>query len=423
VLNSGDENLAQFQDLHIDYRPYHGVYPAGPIPSPDAMRTHKDQNLSQWQDDVAFSSMVRLTGRQDLSETVYAGYLMGNVRIDRLSILAGLRFEQTEVEGEGALNQITAEERARRAAFTGPLTPDEIIRRNLAQYGSRRTASRDYRNVFPGVHFKYEPLNRVVLRASYSASIGRPLFTNLIPNDTIDEDNRIVTANNPGLKPQHSDNFDATAEYYFEPAGLLSMGVFLKEIKDYIYNTSGQLISSGADNGFEGQYAGYELRSKANGGFARIKGWEANYQQRFAFLPGWWNGFGLFANYTWLDTKGDYGGSTVQTTSTLPGFVPRAANVGISYIRDKINFRVIYGFNGKALQAYNAAVNLRRWKLPTHRIDIKLKYLLTRNLDIYLDLYNVTNDKLRYVWGVYDRPQNILDRNDPQIHAGINGRF
>ena len=33
------------------------------------------------------------------------------------------------------------------------------------------------------------------------------------------------------------------------------------------------------------------------------------------------------------------------------------------------------------------------------------------------------NDKLRYVWGVYDRPQNILDRNDPQIHAGINGRF
>lgn len=423
ILNSGDENLAQFQDLHLDYRPWHGVYPAGPLPSPDAMRTHKDQNLPLWQEDVAFGSMVPLTGRQDLSETVSAAYLLGNVRIEKVSVLAGIRLEQTKVEGEGPLNQITAAERARRAAFTGALTNEEIARRNIAQYGSRRTVSRDYRNVFPGVHLKYEPLNGVILRSSYATSIGRPAFTNVIPNDSIDEDNRIVTTNNPGLRPQSSDNFDATAEYYFEPAGLLSFGVFLKEIKNYIYNTSGQLISSGADNGFDGQYAGYELRSKANGGFAKIKGWEASYQQRFAFLPGWWNGFGAFANYTWLDTEGNYGGTTVQTTSTLAGFVPKAANCGISYLRNKLNFRVSYGFNSEALAAFNAAENLKRYKLATHRIDVKVKYVLARNLDLYLDLYNVTNDKLRYVWGSHGRPQNILDRNDPQVHAGLNGRF
>ncbi|MSU47974.1 MAG: TonB-dependent receptor [Opitutus sp.] len=423
ILNSGDENLAQFRDLHIDYRPFHGVYPSGPLPSPDAMRTHKDQNPSLWQEDVAFGSMVPLTGKQDLSETVSAAYLLGNVRIERVSILAGLRFEKTKVEGEGPLNQITAAEKARRAAFTGPLTDAETVRRNIAQYGSRRTVSSDYQGVFPGVHLKYEPINRVIVRGSYATSIGRPAFTNIIPNDSIDEDNRIVTASNPGLKPQYSNNFDATAEYYFEPAGLFSVGMFLKEIKHYIFNTSGQLISSGAENGFDGQYAGYELRSKANGGFARIKGWEANYQQRFAFLPGWWSGFGAFANYTWLDTEGNYGGTTVQTTSTLAGFVPKAANCGVSYIRNKMNFRVSYGFNSEALAAFNAVENLKRYKLATHRIDVKIKYVLTRSLDIYVDLYNVTNDKLRYVWGSHERPQNILDRNDPQIHAGINGRF
>ena len=423
VLNSGDESLGQFRDEHITYRPYHGVYPAGPILSPDAMRTHKDNNLSLWQEDVAFGSLNPLTGKKDLSEQVAAGYLLGNVRIDRFSALGGLRFEQTKVEGEGPLNQITAAEKARRAAYVGPLTNEEIIRRNVAQYGSRRTVSKKYKNVFPGVHLKYEPVDRLIFRGTYSTSIGRPDFTNIIPNDSIDEDNRIVTTSNPGLKPQYANNFDATAEYYFEPAGLLSFGVFLKEIKDYIYNTSGQLISAGSDNGFDGQYAGYELRSKANGGFARVKGWEANYQQRFAFLPGRWSGLGVFANYTWLDTKGNYGGTTVQTTSTLAGFVPKAGNVGISYIRDKINFRVIYGYNSDGLAAYNVLENLKRFKLATHRIDIKIKYLVSRNLDIYLDAYNVTNDKLRYVWGVYDRPQNILDRNDPQIHAGINGRF
>lgn len=423
VLNSGDENLEQFHDLNLTYRPYHGIYPPGPFPSPDAMRTHKDQNLTQWQEDIAFGSMVPLTGKQDLSETVTAGYILGNVRIDQVSILGGLRFEKTKVEGEGPLSQITAAEKARRAAWVGPVTNEETIRRNIAQYGSRRTVSRDYQSLFPGVHLKYEPINRLIFRGSYATSVGRPDFTNIIPNDNIDEDNRIVTTNNPGLKPQYSNNFDATAEYYFEPAGLFSFGLFLKEINNYIYSTSGQLIGSGADNGFDGQYAGYELRSKANGGFAKIKGWEASYQQRFAFLPGWWSGFGAFANYTWLDTEGNYGGTTVQTTSTLAGFVPKAANLGFSYIRNRINFRVNYGFNSEGLQAFNAVENLKRYKLATHRIDVKVKYTLTRTMDLYLDLYNVNNDKLRYVWGSHDRPQNILDRNDPQIHAGLNGRF
>ncbi len=424
VLNSGDENLGQFQDLHLNYRPMHGVYPAGPILSPDAMRTHKDNNLTRWQEDVAFGSQNPLTGRQMLEERVTAAYLMGNTKLGRFSALAGVRVEQTDIEAEGALNFITPAEKARRAAFTGALTDAEIIRRNQAQYGTRRLVSRDYRNVFPGVHLKFDATNRLLFRGSYSTSIGRPVIGSLIPNDNIDADNRIVQATNPGLRPQNANNFDATAEYYFEPAGVLSFGVFLKEISNFIYSTSGQLIPAGAENGFEGEYAGYELRSQTNGGFARIRGWEANYQQRLVFLPGWWSGFGLLANYTWLDTKGDYGTpGTVQTKDTLAGFTPAAGNFGISYIRDKYNFRVVYGYNAETLIAFNAQRNLRRHRAESHRVDLKLKYILSRRLDVYLDVYNLTNDKQREVWGAQDRPRTILDRNDPQIHAGINGRF
>ena len=422
-LNSGDENLAQFQDLNLDYRPMHGVYPAGPIMSPDAMRTHKDQNLSLWQEDIAFGSMNPLTGRRELEETVTAGYLMGNTRLGGLTLLAGVRVEQTDIEAVGPLDQITAEERARRAAFVGPLTDEEIIRRNQAQYGMRRSVSRDYRNVFPGVHLKYEARPGLLFRGSYSSSIGRPEFGSIIPFDNIDEDNRIVRANNPGLRPQYSDNFDAAVEYYFEPAGLLSFGVFLKEISDFIYSTTGEIIGQGPGNGFNGDYAGFELRSQANGGWARMKGWEANYNQRFTFLPGWWSGLGAFANYTWLDTKGTYGGATVQSTGQLAGFTPRAAHVGISYIRGKYTARLVYGHNAETLLAYNAVANLRRYRLPSNRLDLKLKYVLNRSFDVYLDVYNITNDKQSEYWGVFDRPRVILDRNDPQIHFGINGRL
>ena len=188
-------------------------------------------------------------------------------------------------------------------------------------------------------------------------------------------------------------------------------------------STTGTFIRSGADNGFGGDYAGFELRSQANGGFAKVKGWEANYQQQFTFLPGWWGGFGAFANYTWLATEGNYGGSTVQTTGTLANFTPRAANVGISYIRGKLNLRVVYGMAGETLVAFNARDNLKRYRIRSDRLDIKIKYPVWKNYDLYLDIYNLTNDKQREIWGVYERPRTVLDRNDPQIHFGINGRL
>ena len=72
--------------------------------------------------------------------------------------------------------------------------------------------------------------------------------------------------------------------------------------------------------------------------------------------------------------------------------------------------------------AFNALVNRRRYEVASNRVDLKLRYLVTRNLDLYLDLYNVFNDKQREVWG-FDRPRYVRDRNDPQIHAGVNGRF
>ena len=125
------------------------------------------------------------------------------------------------------------------------------------------------------------------LRASYATNIGRPGLGQLIPNTTVNDENRTVSTSNPSLKPQNADNFDLILEYYFEPAGLLSAGVFLKEIKNFIFTAGGQTVGAGSDNGFDGRYEGYALTSQRNGGSARIRGLELNYQQQFTFLPGW----------------------------------------------------------------------------------------------------------------------------------------
>jgi hypothetical protein len=114
----------------------------------------------------------------------------------------------------------------------------------------------------------------------------------------------------------------------------------------------------------------------------------------------------------------------VQTTGSLPNFTPRAANIGLSYIRDRVNLRVAFGRAGKTLTTFNAQPHLRVYRLASNRLDLKVKFSLSKNYEIYFDVYNFTNDKLRLIWGDRkDRPRQILDRNDPQLHFGINGRF
>lgn len=128
------------------------------------------------------------------------------------------------------MQAITPEERARRAAFTGPLTDDEIRRRTLAEYSWRQRREGDYQDVLPGVHFKWSPFSRLITRLSYATNIGRPGIGQLIPRTNVNFENQTVSTSNPSLKPQTADNFDLAVEYYFEPAGVVSAGVFLKEI-------------------------------------------------------------------------------------------------------------------------------------------------------------------------------------------------
>ena len=173
-----------------------------PWVDPYKVAAHRRDNPGLWREDVSFTS-GRLTTEQEIEERIAAAYLMGNFRLTRqLSLLTGLRVEDTSVSGEGPLNFLTAEERARRAAWVGPLTDAEIIRRNNAQYGSRSTNSGSYRFFLPGVHTKYQWNANLLSRLSWSTGVGRPAFGSIIPNTTVNDTAQTLTVTNPSLKPQ-----------------------------------------------------------------------------------------------------------------------------------------------------------------------------------------------------------------------------
>ncbi|MSU50820.1 MAG: TonB-dependent receptor [Opitutus sp.] len=422
IFGTADDNagIGQFTDTtgyhRLDENATYRDRGGAPVwPTPYGIGRHLKDHPEYWKEDVAFGAPTSLQALKFVSEQIGAAYVMANARLGRVSVLTGVRMEDTRVEGEGPLNYISPAEKARRAASVGPVTDVENVRRAVAQFGGRATNHGRYRVVLPGLHLKYEPIAGLVTRASWSTGLGRPAFGSIIPNDTVNDDTMRVTVSNPNLKPQYGNNYDLTAEYYFRPQGAVSVGAFRKKIKDYIFTDSSQVIGNGTDNGFDGQYAGYGLTTQANGGSAQIEGLEFSYQQQLTFLPGWARGFGFSANFTSLKTEGN--------NSSLAGFVNKSGNVGLSYRGRGFDLRLQAVFRGEYQTNTNATPALVQYQKAKTTWGWKSRYAVTKRLSVFLDLDNIFSVPLDTIYAGY--PDRVVNnRMFPiKIVAGVTGRL
>lgn len=395
ILNNGDERLGQFRDTTAKWTDANEGYRSPPWANPFAVARHVALFPGQWVEDAPFTPTSRLNGDRSITETVTAGYGMASLRFSQLSILGGVRVEKTETDADG------------------PVTVSGVIRR-LGRQGA-------YTDTFPGLHLRYSPTRSFVSRLSYSSGIGRPSFDAIMPADSVNEVAQTVSIRNTGLKPQYSDNFDATAEYYFEPVGSLTASVFMKQIEGFQFTDSSQFVATGADNGFDGQYGGYRITTTRNGGNARYRGLEVAYQQQFTFLAGFWRGFGCYANYTRLLTRGDYGGATV--TTQVAGFVPKTGNVALTYLGAGFNLRLNAVWRSEYLVTNSTNAALVVYHEPKLQLNLKTRYNFSRATAIFCDIENFNKSPIIETWvGSKDRP-NQTRIVVAKVVAGIQGRF
>jgi TonB-dependent receptor len=103
------------------------------------------------------------------------------------------------------------------------------------------TAESDYDHFLPNLDFSIELIDNVMVRASYSKTIGRNDFGFLFAGRNAGTPPRAtalgVLANgsrgNPGLVPLESSNFDVSIELYYDEASYLSLGFFDKHVDNF----------------------------------------------------------------------------------------------------------------------------------------------------------------------------------------------
>jgi TonB-dependent receptor len=168
--------------------------------------------------------------------------------------------------------------------------------------------------VLPSANLKVDIGEGRLFRFGVSKSISLPpigftrnfytLALTTITDNTAAGTHIFATANagNPGLKPMESWNFDASFEWYFSKVGQFSLAVFDKRLKNVIVEGQSDVPGGVTNNGANFPL---QLRSPENSpDTGKVKGFEVAYQQVFDFLPGLLDGFGLSANYTYVDAKG-----------------------------------------------------------------------------------------------------------------------
>ena len=383
----------------------------------DYISTRQPAEPALWREDVYFAEQVRFTGTRTVSEDITAGYVMAQGKIARTGFLTGVRLEKTETESKGWV-------RARRASSAAEQAADPVGAAQRDYAGNRRHIEGSYTKAFPSVHLNQDITANLKARLSWSTGFGRPPLNNLLPNETVSETNQTLTINNPGLLPQRASNWDATLEYYFEPVGSFSAGFFHKKITDFIVTNIDQgVVGTGTDNGFNGEYGGFRLLSSANAGTAFVQGWEFSYQQQFTFLPGWLKGLSASANYTSIQTHGDFGRSGGLTTGQVAGFVPRTANGSLAWRYRKFSARVSVNYTSEHITSYSAAAyNRNNFRYGRKIVNAGVGYQLRPWATLTCDVNNLTNEPESFYRGFADRLQryNIAGTT---ITVGVNGRF
>ncbi len=370
------------------------------------------QQPQLWVDDVYGNALRARQSNYEVEEEISAGYAMAETSWRKFHLLGGVRWEETKVVGTGVFtNPIQA---------TAAQIPDPV-QRAINNAGTNITRRSTYRNAFPSVHLLYKFRPELQLRASYSTGIGRPGFGAIVPNTTVNEQTDVVTTNNPGLRPQFADSYDLSLEYYTEPAGLVSLGVFRKDISDYIVSQIG-VVPPGFPLGE--QYVGYELRTSVNGGSAKVQGLEFNLVRQLNFIPRQLGLFTFKGNLTVLSAEGDFGTGSRLRSGQVPGFIPRAWNIVGEYAKGRFYSLVRYNQQaafpvGTTANPVLATTNPRREK-----IDVNLGFRWRKSCEFFFAIDNLTERPSYQLLGIGDRQfASAVWAGSRRFNFGVQGKF
>ncbi|HEY8959581.1 TonB-dependent receptor [Chitinophaga sp.] len=326
-----------------------------------------------------YTSKSNATNIYTGTENVAAAYAMAEVDVtDKLKMIAGVRNEYTTFTLHGS-----------KATAAG--TPKETII-------TPATVKNNYNALLPMLHLKYSINEQANLRAAYTRTFIRPNFTDLTPGESVDNtgSNVTITKGNPDLQPTFSNNFDLMGEYYFKNIGLVSGGIFYKQISNVIFADKNYYVENGVN---------YVVAQAKNLNNASLVGLEAGINKRFDFLPGILSGLGAELNYTFINSSVEVprtvSGNKITDKTGLPNQSRHLFNSILFYERKGVMIRIAGNYRGASVETINQQLgkDFYIWTDKNFTVDASATVNITSKIRVFAELNNITNEPLKTYMG------------------------
>jgi TonB-dependent receptor len=245
--------------------------------------------------------------------------------------------------------------------------------------------------------------NYTNIRAAATYSYARPNFSEIIPAQEINREDRIATLGNADLKPVSALNLDLMMEHYFGSVGIASVGLFHKQLDDFIYRRI--LFNSPYPVTGTPSIPSIDIIQAQNGNEAFVTGLELALQRRLYFIPALKN-FSLYLNYTYTHSKADIQSRDANETNPnatetirLPGQATHVGNASLAYEGKRFAIRPSINFNGAFISEVGGSVNDDIYVQNRMQLDLSATYTINRRLRLFTEWMNLTNQPLEVYQG------------------------
>ena len=376
-------------------------YDLGMTPDPTAVRgfiEFYEQNFK-----IAEAATKQESFGEDYSakEFIRAYYGMYVQEFRKWKFLGGVRYEQTDVVYQG--NEIVVY----KGRFFESLEPLK--------------SEKTYRFLLPQFHLRYRMNPTTNIKGAATYTFSRPNFEDILPYRQ--ESNDEVTFGNPDLQFPEAFNLDLMFEKYISANGLLSFGLFYKNIENFIfyYKRFVHLDSSLSTSGLK------EVTMANNGNKAYVYGFEVNANFKFKFFDNFLSNFGLYSNYTYthsdayiqertpvesLDEVFIYnpgGGNQFVTESgnqeviPLPGQAPHSLNLALFYDKKQLFIKLASNYQSAFLHELGQEPDFDVYYDQAFRLDFTADYRITKHIGVFVQALNLTDTPLKLYMGEPDR--------------------
>jgi TonB-dependent receptor len=405
---------------------------------------------------------------EDTTALYFQVALEGELGGMRANFLAGVRYEDTDTKSRSNLLIPTFLEWNDNNDFF-LIRPTET---------SPNVGESSYDHLLPSLDFDLEVTENLKTRFSFSQTIARAGYSSLRAQvgsigtsaPTLTGGTATAAAGNPSLVPLQSNNFDVSAEYYYDDTNYVSVGFFEKRVKNFIGTeqvkepqfglrdpTAGpralaavealeargfqveetslfvmtaildnpQDFPNGADDYVPGITFGesiaanYNIRGNSddplfefatnkpvNNKEASIYGFELAGQHFFGDT-----GFGVAANYTIV--RGDIGFDNTADPSVtqfaLLG-LSDSANLVAMYEKDGITARLAYNWRDEYLaSATRGGSNNPEYVESFSQLDLNVSYDVNDNITVFVEGINITGEDRRTHARSYNQLWSLSD--------------